>query len=61
VFGKVLKGMDIVDAIANVERDSTNKPIVPVTLDVNIIKLTSKQLKEMGFDPDANSSNQTKL
>jgi len=60
VFGKVLKGMDIVDAIVNVERDSTNKPIVPVTLDVNIIKLTSKQLKEMGFDPEASSSKSDK-
>ncbi|MDZ7647409.1 MAG: peptidylprolyl isomerase [Cytophagales bacterium] len=61
VFGKVLKGMDIVDAIANVERDSTNKPVVPITLDVNIIKLTSKQLKEMRFDPEANSSKSDKV
>ncbi len=61
VFGKVLKGMDIVDDIANVERDSTDKPFTPITIDVNIIKLTSKQLKGMGFDPEANLSNQTKL
>ena len=53
VFGKVLKGMDIVDNIANLERDSTDKPFTPITLDINIIKLTSKQLKEMGFDPEA--------
>ncbi|GAB1445960.1 hypothetical protein MASR2M41_17010 [Flammeovirgaceae bacterium] len=61
VFGKVLKGMDIVDANVNVERDSTDKPIIPITLDVNIIKLSSKQLKEMGFDPNTNSSEQTNL
>lgn len=56
-----MKGMDIVDDIANVERDSTDKPFTPITIDVNIIKLTSKQLKGMGFDPEANLSNQTKL
>ncbi|MCB0490952.1 MAG: peptidylprolyl isomerase [Cyclobacteriaceae bacterium] len=53
VFGKVLKGMDIVDAIVSVERDSTNKPLVPIILDVNIIQLTAGALKELGFDPNA--------
>ncbi|MFZ1806741.1 MAG: peptidylprolyl isomerase [Cyclobacteriaceae bacterium] len=56
VFGKVLKGMDIVDAIVNVDRDSTDRPLVPITLDVNIITLTLDELKEMGFDPEANPS-----
>ncbi len=44
VFGKVIKGMDVVDAIVKVERDSTNKPLVPITLDVNIIELTEKEV-----------------
>ncbi|MEQ8363427.1 MAG: peptidylprolyl isomerase [Cyclobacteriaceae bacterium] len=52
VFGKVLKGMEIVDGIVNVERDSTDKPLVPISLDVNIIQLTAEELKEMGFDPE---------
>lgn len=56
VFGKVLKGMDVVDAIVNMERDSTDRPLVPITLDVSIIKLTSDELKEMGFDPEAKPS-----
>jgi peptidyl-prolyl cis-trans isomerase B (cyclophilin B) len=53
IFGKVLKGMDIVDRIVSVERDSTNKPLVPITLDVNIIQLTAGELKELGFDPNS--------
>jgi peptidyl-prolyl cis-trans isomerase B (cyclophilin B) len=53
IFGKVLKGMDVVDSIVNVDRDSTDKPFVPITLDVNIIQLTFDELKEMGFDPQA--------
>lgn len=55
IFGKVLKGMDIVDDIVNVERDSTDKPFVPITLDVNIIKYNAGQLKELGFNPDLSS------
>lgn len=51
VFGKVIKGMDIVDAIVNVERDSTNKPLQPITLDVNIRALTADELKSFGFVP----------
>jgi len=61
VFGKVLKGMDVVDAIVNVERDSTDKPLVPITLDVNIIKLTSEELKELGYDPDIKAPKQKKI
>lgn len=49
VFGKVIKGMEIIEAIANVERDAKNKPLSPVTLDVNIIEMTAKQLKNLGI------------
>lgn len=44
VFGKVIKGMDIVDAIVNVERDSIDQPLIPISLNVNIITLTEKEL-----------------
>lgn len=49
IFGKVIKGMDVIDAIANVPRDSLNEPLSPIRLDVNIIKKTAKQLKELGL------------
>lgn len=52
VFGKVIKGMDIVDAIVNVERDSTDQPLTPISLDVNIISKTKQQLIDLGYTPN---------
>ena len=49
VFGQVFKGMDVIDAIVSVEKDSTDTPITPVTLDVNIIDLTADELKKLGY------------
>ncbi len=51
IFGKVFKGMDVVDAIASVKTDSTNTPLTPVRLDVNVINLTADGLRAMGFIP----------
>ena len=47
IFGKVIKGMDVIDSIVNVERDSTNTPLTPITLDVNIISINETDLKEL--------------
>jgi len=47
VFGKVIKGMDVIDVIVNVERDSTNMPLTPITLDVNMISINETELKEL--------------
>jgi peptidyl-prolyl cis-trans isomerase B (cyclophilin B) len=49
VFGQVFKGMDVVDAIVSVKTDSHDAPLTPIKLDVNIIQLSEKQLKEMGY------------
>ncbi len=49
VFGKVITGMNIIDSIVNVPRDKTDEPLKKVTLDVNIIKVSDKQLKKWGF------------
>ncbi|MBM3200466.1 peptidylprolyl isomerase [Candidatus Woesearchaeota archaeon] len=38
VFGKVIKGMDIVDAISNVKRDSSDKPLTDVTIKKATVK-----------------------
>jgi peptidyl-prolyl cis-trans isomerase B (cyclophilin B) len=48
VYGKVIKGMDVVDTIANVPKDKTDTPFTPIKLDINIIKVKAKKLKEMG-------------
>ncbi|MGB5554337.1 MAG: peptidylprolyl isomerase [Flavobacteriaceae bacterium] len=49
VFGKVIKGMDVVDAIVNVPRDSIDQPLTPIALDVNIISMTVEDLKVLGL------------
>lgn len=47
VFGKVIKGMDVVDSIVNVERDSIDEPLSNITLDVNIILMSENELKKL--------------
>ena len=47
VFGKVIKGMEVVDAIVNVERDSLDEPLSTITLDVNIIKMKAQEVKKL--------------
>jgi len=48
VYGKVIKGMDVVDAMVNVPRDSLDEPLTPITMDVNILMMTAEELK--GYD-----------
>ncbi|MBN8823989.1 MULTISPECIES: peptidylprolyl isomerase [unclassified Spirosoma] len=50
VFGQVFKGMDVVDAIVAVKTDSTDTPLSPIKLDVNVLNLTSSQLKKLGYE-----------
>lgn len=47
VFGKVIKGMDIIDAIVDMERDSKDKPLTPVTLDVNMVSMKEPDLQKL--------------
>ena len=47
VFGKVIKGMRHIDEIVSVDRDSTDEPLTPVSLDVDIEYLTSGQIKKL--------------
>lgn len=47
VFGKVIKGMSVVDSIVSVARDSSDTPIQPIPLEVHIIKISKKRLKQL--------------
>ncbi|MFN8340838.1 MAG: peptidylprolyl isomerase [Cyclobacteriaceae bacterium] len=49
VFGQVFKGMDVVDAIVSVPRDSIDEPFDHITLDINMIELTEKELRSKGY------------
>ncbi len=57
VFGQVFKGMDVVDTIVHVERDSLDKPYEPVALKVSIVSMTDQELTHLGFVPPAGSVN----
>ena len=57
IFGQVFKGMDIVDWIASVPADSTDTPLTPVTLDVNIIQMTTTELEQSGLNKNWIKSN----
>ena len=49
VFGQVFKGMDVIDAIVAVKTDSTNTPLTPIRLDINVVQLTAGELKKLGY------------
>lgn len=55
VFGKVIKGMEIVDSIVNVQRDKNDEPFEKIKLDVNIIKIKKKKLKALDFPVPAHN------
>ena len=47
IFGKVIKGMDVVNTITNIERDATDKPITDISLDINMIQMTASELQKI--------------
>lgn len=49
VFGQVFKGMDIVDKIVSVKTDSTDTPLKPITLKVQVIQMSGEDLKKNGY------------
>ena len=52
IYGKVIKGMDVVDAVVRVARDSLDQPLTPITIDVNILMMTAGELNGYDFDFD---------
>ena len=49
IFGQVFKGMDLIDSIVAVKSDSTNTPLTPIKLDINVLNLTAGELKKLGY------------
>lgn len=49
IYGQVFKGMEVVDQIVKVEKDSINQPLQAIPLDVNVIEMTADQIAEHGF------------
>src|SRR6478609_2491234 len=50
IFGKVFKGIEVVDAIASVKTDSLDAPLTPIKIDVNVLNLTAEELKALGYN-----------
>jgi peptidyl-prolyl cis-trans isomerase B (cyclophilin B) len=51
VYGQVVKGMGVVEAIVATPRDSADAPLAPITLKVDVIQMTDDELKKLGFTP----------
>jgi peptidyl-prolyl cis-trans isomerase B (cyclophilin B) len=49
VYGRVVKGMDVVEAIVTQPKDSTNKPLEDIPLHIDVISMSADQLKKFGF------------
>lgn len=48
VFGQVFKGMDVVEAIVSVPKDSTDTPLAPIPLHVDVITMSAEELRRYG-------------
>jgi peptidyl-prolyl cis-trans isomerase B (cyclophilin B) len=49
VYGQVFKGMDVVESIVSVPKDSTNMPLTPITLHIDVVSMSAKELKKYGY------------
>lgn len=47
IYGEVIKGMDVAEAIVSTPRDKKDQPLTPVTLDVNIVKMKIRKINKL--------------
>jgi len=47
IFGQMLKGFEVLDAIAGVETDSLDQPLVDVPMEVKVIQLSRKEIDKL--------------
>ena len=52
VYGQVIRGMDVVEAIVAVPRDSNDQPLKPIPLHVDVVELSQEDLQRYGFTPN---------
>ena len=44
IIGQVFQGLAVLDSIGKVQTDSLDSPLIPVTLDVNILQMTQEEI-----------------
>jgi peptidyl-prolyl cis-trans isomerase B (cyclophilin B) len=49
IFGQLFKGFEVLDAIAVVETDSLDQPLVDVPMEVNVIALSELEINNYGY------------
>lgn len=49
VYGHVFQGMEVIDAIVSVPTDSIDEPLSPIMMDVNVIRMSKKEIESKGF------------
>jgi peptidyl-prolyl cis-trans isomerase B (cyclophilin B) len=49
IFGKMIRGFKVLDAIAHFQTDETDKPLKSIHMDVNVINMTARQLEPYGY------------
>ena len=52
IFGQIFKGYDVLEAIANVPTEATDRPLDLITMKVATIKMTKEELIAHGFNFD---------
>lgn len=50
IFGQMFSGFDVLDSIAKVQTDSLDKPLVDVSMEVNVLALSAEELQELGYN-----------
>lgn len=51
IYGRVFQGMDVVEKIVSVPKDSTDQPLTPVTLKIDVIDMPDSELRKAGALP----------
>lgn len=54
IFGQLFKGYEVLDAIAKVETDSLDQPLVDVAMEVNVLYLSKEELANKGHTIEEN-------
>jgi peptidyl-prolyl cis-trans isomerase B (cyclophilin B) len=47
IFGQVIKGMDVIEQIVRMKRDSKDEPVKPITMTISIVYLDEEGLKKI--------------